>query len=57
VNYVEVVDREYRHGGSALAKLPPGAPREAKWDAIEEAMEAGEIVTEQGLKLQEALAR
>lgn len=55
VNYVEVVDREYRKGGSALAKLPPGASREAKWDAIEEAMEIGEIPVERGLEMQSVL--
>jgi hypothetical protein len=57
VNYVEVVDREYRRGGSALAKLPAGASREAKWDAIEEAMEAGEISTAEGLRLQAELGQ
>lgn len=55
VNYVEVVDREYRKGGSALAKLPPGASREAKWDAIEEAMESGEIPVDRGLEMQATL--
>jgi hypothetical protein len=55
VNYVEVVDREYRRGGGALAKLPPGASREAKWDAIEEAMEAGEVPVQEGVRLQALL--
>jgi hypothetical protein len=56
VNYVEVVDREYRRGGSALAKLPPGASREAKWDAIEEAMERGEMANDDGVRLQREIS-
>jgi hypothetical protein len=55
VNYVEVVDREYRRGGSALAKLPATASREQKWEAIEDAMEAGEIPQDEGLRMQAAL--
>jgi hypothetical protein len=52
INYVEVIDQELKKGGSALAKLPPTATNAEKWDAIEDAMQSGEISTAEGVRLQ-----
>lgn len=52
VNYVEVIDRELKEGGSTLAKLSPTATSAEKWDAIEDAMQSGEISTAEGVRLQ-----
>lgn len=43
INYVEVVDRELRPKGGAVAALKPDASYVQKWNAIENDMAAGEI--------------